>query len=70
MVVVGAPVDFVVPSAGRVVLVIRLVVPVPERVKSVMFGEEVESKGKVTGSEIDTSESLLRPGSVGLLVVE
>lgn len=67
--VVGAPVDVVVPSADRVLLVIRLLVPVPERVESVLSDEEVVSEGGVTGSEIDTSESVLRPGIVGLLVL-
>lgn len=48
--IVGSPVDVAVPSAGRVVPVIRLVVPVPEKVESVLSGEEVESKGGVTES--------------------
>lgn len=62
--VVGAPVDVVISSADRVVLVIWLVVTVPE-----MSGEEVESEGRVTGSEIDTPESILWPGIVKLLVL-
>lgn len=67
--VVGAPVDVVVSSADRVVLMIWLVVTVPEMAESVLSGEEVESEGRVTGSEIDTSESILRPGIVKLLVL-
>lgn len=65
--VVGAPVDVVISSADRVVLVIWLVVTVPEMTESVLSGEEVESEG--TGSEIDTSESILWPGIVKLLVL-
>lgn len=68
MVVRGrTPVD-VVPSADRVVLVIRLVVLVPERAGSGL-SEEVESEDGVTGSEIDTSESVLLPGTVELVMV-
>lgn len=69
VVVVDTLVDVIVPSANRVVLMIRLVVPVPEMVESVLSGEEVESESGVTVSEIDTSESVLRPGIVGLLVL-
>lgn len=67
--VVGVPVAVVVPSADRVVLVIMLSVPVSEKVASVLSGEEVESEDGVTGSEIDTSESVLGPGIVKLLVL-
>lgn len=59
VVVVGASVDVVVPSEDRVVLMIKLVAPVPETVESGLSGEEVESEGGVTGSEIDTLESVL-----------
>lgn len=64
----GNPVD-VVSSADREALVIRLVVSISERAESVRTGEVVESEGGVTGSEIDTSESVLEPGIVGLLVL-
>lgn len=65
----GTSVGGVVPSEDRVVLVTRLVVPVPERVDSGLSGEEAESRGGVTGSEIDTSESVERPVTVMLLVL-
>lgn len=67
--VVGVPVAVVVPSADRVVLVIMLSVPVSENVESVLSGEELESEDGVAGSEIDTSESVLGPGIVMLLVL-
>lgn len=67
--VVGAPVDVVVPPADRVVLVIWLEVSVPEMPESVLSDEEVESEEGVTVSEIDTSQSVLRPGIVKQLVV-
>lgn len=66
--VVGALVVEV-PSADGVALLIRVVEPSPEKMESLRSGKEVDSDGKVTESEIDTSDSALRPGIVRLLVL-
>lgn len=57
--VVGAPVDVVVPTASTVVLVIGFEVYGPGILESVLSDEEVESEEGVTGSEINTSQSVV-----------